>query len=227
MRASLSIIIPTLNNADILGPRIEALFEGLDCGLVRELVLSDGGSEDDIKTLAEGLGARFVQGVAGRGGQLGRGAAAANGAWFLFLHADTHLEAGWSRVVMRQIEQHPDRAAAFRLAFDMPGFAPRFVAGWANIRSLIFALPYGDQGLLISRQLYDRIGGFPDIPLMEDVAISRALGRRLCLLQSRAVTSGQKYAQSGWFRKGARNLWTLARYFMGVSPQHLAIGYRR
>ncbi len=82
--------------------------------------------------------------------------------------------------------------------------------------------------MLIERRLYEQVGGYADIPLMEDVAIARALGRRrLGALDALAVTSAEKYRQQGWFRRGARNLWTLLRYFVGITPERLAKDYRR
>ncbi|MEL6317651.1 MAG: glycosyltransferase, partial [Pseudomonadota bacterium] len=184
MRAPISVVIPTLNAAEGLGPTLASLAEGLAEGLIAELILSDGGSEDAIAEVAEAVGARLVSGPAGRGGQLARGAAAARGAWLLFLHADTRLPAGWSAAARAHLEsaaRRPEgaagRAAVFRLAFDDESLAARWVAGWANLRTRVFALPYGDQGLLISRALYDAVDGYPDQPLMEDVAIARRLGR--------------------------------------------------
>ena len=102
-----------------------------------------------------------------------------------------------------------------------------FVAGWANLRSRGLGLPYGDQGLLIHRQIYDAAGGYRDMALMEDVALARALRGQLRGLDHDAVTSASKYQKQGWLRRGARNLWTLARYGAGVSPDRLAQAYRR
>lgn len=118
-------------------------------------------------------------------------------------------------------------AGYFCLRFDQQRIAARIVAGWANLRSRLFGLPYGDQGLLVSRVQYESVGGYPEIPLMEDVAMARALRGRLTRLRSDAVTSAAAYQAQGWWRRGARNLWTLARYFGGVSPERLAQGYRR
>ncbi|MEX0369109.1 MAG: glycosyl transferase, partial [Tateyamaria sp.] len=102
-----------------------------------------------------------------------------------------------------------------------------FVAAWANIRARLFRLPYGDQGLLVRRGAYVAAGGYPDIPLMEDVALVCALRGQLDALDAVAVTSAEKYRTQGWLRRGTRNLWTLARYFAGVSPVALAKTYRR
>ena len=225
MRAPLSIIIPTLNAEAALPGTVAALIEGLHCGLVRELIVSDGGSNDATCAIADDLGATLIGGAAGRGGQLLRGAAAASGDWLLFVHADTHLAPGWSVAVSGHMTSS-DKAAYFRLRFRAGGLMPKFVAAWANARSR-FGLPYGDQGLLISRRLYDRVGGFRDMALMEDVAMARALRGQLTMLPSVAATGAARYVQGGWARRGARNMWLLLRYFGGADPETLARAYQR
>ncbi len=224
MRAPLSIIIPTLNAAASLPEALHALIEGLEADLLREVILSDGGSTDGTQPLGEEAGCLWVQGAAGRGGQLLRGAEAAQGEWLLFLHADTVLSAGWAAAVQAHINSGQG-AGYFRLAFDAQGLAPRWVAGWANLRARLFGLPYGDQGLLISRELYDAVGGYADMPLMEDVAMARALRGRLRMLPVVARTSAARYQQAGWLRQGARNLWRLLRYLAGGDPARLRRGY--
>ncbi len=224
MPAVLSIVIPTLNAERQLPSSVACLMEGLDSGLVRELVVSDGGSQDATQSIAEELGATFVAGNSGRGGQLLRGAAAARAGWLLFLHADTHLAAGWAAVAQEHI-QTSTKAGYFRLRFRASGFRPTFFAAGANLRSRL-GLPYGDQGLLISRNLYDAVGGYLDIALMEDVAMARALKGKLVLLAADASTDPQRY-QNGWYRRGIRNMWTLARYYCGASPDRLAEYYKR
>lgn len=228
MRAPVSVVIPTLDAAERLGPCVAALGEGLMAGVVRELVIADGGSADGIAALAEALGARLLTAPRGRGAQLAAGARAAEGAWLLFLHADTVLAPGWAAVVEAHIRARPGQAGYFALSFDRGGLMPRLVAGWANLRSRLFGLPYGDQGLLVSRAVYDAAGGYPEIPLMEDVALARRLGRRrLTRLAGEAVTSAQRYAAEGWLRRGARNLSTLGLYLLGVSPDWLVRHYER
>lgn len=225
MRAPISIVIPTLNAEDALPACLAALGEGLAAGLIRELVVSDGGSTDATLRIAEAAGAVVVKGPASRGGQLRRAIEVAQGDWLLVLHADTVLVDGWTDAVLPHLGQRG--AWYFRLRFDADGIAARVVAGWANLRSRVFGLPYGDQGILVDRLTYVEAGGFPDIPLMEDVALARALRGHLHPLHAYAVTSAAKYQRQGWLRRGARNLWTLARYFAGVSPERLAQGYRR
>ncbi len=227
MSAPLSIVIPTLNAAPALPATADALLEGVTSGLVRELVISDGGSDDGIADVAEALGAVLIEGPAGRGGQLARGVAAASGDWLLLLHADTHLSPGWAGAVHAHIAGHPDQAAWFRLKFRADGVPPRLVAAGANFRSRIFGLPYGDQGLVISKRLLKDAGGIPTLPLMEDVALARALKGKLRGLDVDAMTSADRYERDGWSRRVLRNLGTLARYYLGEKPDALKARYEK
>jgi rSAM/selenodomain-associated transferase 2 len=203
------------------------MLAGVGAGLVREVIVSDGGSRDDTKRIASAAGAVWLEGAKGRGAQLGAGAKAARGDWLLFVHADTHLPEVWPGAVSHHMQTRPDAAAAFRLAFRAEGIPARFTAWFANTRSKVFGLPFGDQALLISRVLYDQIGGYADQPLMEDVAIARALKGRLVLLEETVTTSAARYRQTGWMRRGVGNLVTQARYRLGTSPETLARRYHR
>ncbi|MDU9004030.1 TIGR04283 family arsenosugar biosynthesis glycosyltransferase [Sedimentitalea todarodis] len=227
MPAEISIIIPTLNAQEHLPACLAALMEGLSAGLIRELIVSDGGSTDATCRIADAAGAVIVSGPASRGGQLRRGIEQARGRWLLVLHADTQLEPGWAAAVGEHLQNGQGASAHFRLAFRARGLMPAWFAGWANLRSYLFGLPYGDQGLLVQRAAYDRAGGYPDQPLMEDVALIRALSGPLVALPTRAFTSAERYDRSGWLRRGATNLWTLIRYFSGADPKALATAYRR
>ncbi|MEL6101810.1 MAG: glycosyltransferase [Pseudomonadota bacterium] len=221
MRAPISVIVPTLNAEAALPGCLMALTEGLEIGLIRDLIVSDGGSTDLTPALADDWGAEVVSGPPSRGGQLRRGCAAAQGDWLLILHADTQLAVGWSDVAARHLKTR--KAGWFRLRFDRGGHV---VAAWANLRSRL-GLPYGDQGLLLPRALYLEAGGYLDIPLMEDVALARALRGHLVGLSADAVTSAEKYRKQGWLWRGSRNLFLLIRYFGGASPERLAAAYRR
>ncbi|MEM6305747.1 MAG: TIGR04283 family arsenosugar biosynthesis glycosyltransferase [Pseudomonadota bacterium] len=224
MRAPISVVIPTLNAETALPDCLRALIEGLDAGLIRELIVSDAGSTDATGAIAQAWGAEVLLGPPSRGGQLRRGCAAATGDWLLILHADTKLGSGWAEIARAHLKTR--RAGWFQLAFDSVGAPARLVAGWANLRSRL-GLPYGDQGLLVPRAVYEAAGGYPDQPLMEDVALARALRGKLTGLAAPAVTSAEKYHRDGWLKRGARNLWTLARYTVGVPPARLARGYER
>ena len=224
MRAPISVIIPTLNAEDELPGCWASLMEGVQAGLIRELIVSDGGSQDETCALAREVGAQLVEVAPSRGAQLQRGCRLAKGDWLLILHADTELETGWTGPVRAHLDH--DTAAYFKLRFRARGVMPTMFASWANLRSRVFGLPYGDQGLLLTRSLYDSVGGYSDQPLMEDVAIVRALRGRLRVLPICALTSAARYEQQGWFRRGARNLWTLTQYFGGADLKRLAEAYR-
>ncbi len=226
MPAPISVVIPTLNAGAHLSASLETLMEGLASGLIHELIISDGGSTDDTLKIADEAGARIVEGAASRGGQLRRGCAAAKGDWLLVLHADTVLSEGWSAVVSDHMQQHAHRPAHFKLRFSARGIRPRLVAGWANLRSSVLGLPYGDQGLLVPAALYAAKGGYPDQPLMEDVEIVRRLPD-MRELAAFAITSAERYQRDGWIRRGSRNLWTLMRYAMGADAERLAASYRK
>lgn len=223
MRAPISVIIPTLNAERHLNACLASLMPGLEAGLFRELIVSDGGSTDVTVELAKAWGATIVEGSPSRGAQLARGCAVARGKWLLVLHADTVLSGDWVGAVL--VHLRSDRAGWFRLAFDDGGPAGRCVAGWANLRSSL-GLPYGDQGVLLPAALYHQSGGYPNQPLMEDVALAVALRRKLTRIDATAVTSASRFKTQGWLRCGARNLWLLIGYFRGVSPHLLAERYR-
>ncbi len=227
MPAPLSIIIPALNTATDLPLCLSSLLPGLETGLIREVILVDAGSTDETKQIAEDCGATVLTSPEpGRAKQLIHGAANARGDWLLFLHADTALSRDWAERVSAHITERPDKAAAFTLAYRSDATIAKTVARRANWRTRTLGLPYGDQGLLISRQLYDEIGGYPDIQLMEDVKIVQAIGkRRLCLLSAEARTSAAKYERDGWRRRSWHNTWLLTRYLLGADPEKLAKSY--
>lgn len=219
----LSVVIPTLNAERHLPRCLAALVEGALAGLVRDVVVSDGGSGDLTACIAEEAGATLLAAPRGRGPQLRAGAAAARGDWFLFLHADTVLDPGWSAAVERFIAAGgAERAAVFAFALDDTGNAARRLEAMVRWRCRVFGLPYGDQGLLMSRAHYLRLGGYADLPLMEDVDIVRRIGRRhLAYLPVRAVTSADRYRREGYWRRPLRNLGILALYLLGVPPRRL------
>lgn len=221
MSQKLSVVIPTLNAAASLGRTLANLVPAAVEGLVAEVIVVDGGSKDRTLAIAEDAGCTVVEGGRGRGPQLVRGARAARAPWLLFLHADTILEEGWIEEVSKfvvGIEQGGQGAAAvFRFALDDRGIGPACLESAVAARCKLLALPYGDQGLLISRRLYDEIGGFRELPLMEDVDIVRRLGRRrIRYLRTRATTSAERYRRDGYVRRAARNLTCLTLYSLGA-----------
>ncbi len=220
----MSVVIPTLNAAATLAGTLESVAEA------DEVVVVDGGSGDGTVEVAERLGARVVMAARGRGGQLVAGVAAARGEWLLLLHADTRLEEGWSRGPHLTLPLRPqgrrgdwERAYYFRFALDCDDPRARRLERMVAWRSRVLGLPYGDQGLLIHRDLLRSVGGVRALPLMEDVDLARRLGRRrLVAVDVAAVTSPAKWVREGWHRRSARNLVCLGLYFLGVPPRVIA-----
>jgi rSAM/selenodomain-associated transferase 2 len=219
---SISVVIPTLNAADEL-PGCLAALDGSE--LIAEIIVSDGGSCDETVAIAQAVGARLVIGPRGRGVQLIAGAAAATGEWLLFLHADCRLSPQWEDTAAAFISRSGAcaRAGYFGFALDDPDPAARRLERIVAWRCRAWGLPYGDQGLLIGRSLYDAVGGFAPIPLMEDVDLACRLGRhRLAPIAAQAVSSARRYRRDGYLRRSLRNLLCLSLYFAGVSPARIA-----
>ncbi|HVC54663.1 MAG TPA: TIGR04283 family arsenosugar biosynthesis glycosyltransferase [Stellaceae bacterium] len=218
----LSVVIPTYQAAGELPAALAALG---GARLVREIVVADGGSTDDTLALAQAGGARTLTAPRGRGPQLAAGAAAATGDWLLFLHADCRLAPGWDTAVEAFIAAPGavGRAGYFAFVLDDVSPAARRLERIVAWRCRTLALPYGDQGLLIARALYEAVGGFAALPLMEDVDLVRRLGRRrLATLAAPVYASPRRYREDGYIRRPLRNLCCLALYFAGVAPRHIA-----
>lgn len=229
----ISVIIPTRNAESTLERTLACLVPAAIEGLVRQVIVADGGSDDRTITIAEDAGADIVHAAPGRGQQLIAGASEARHPWLLFLHADTELAADWAMAAVTFIDevgrgQRPQSAAAFRFHLDDSGVWPRLVERGVALRCRMFGLAYGDQGLLISRALYDRIGGYKPIALMEDVDLVRRLGKeRLTILESTATTSAARYRESGYARRIVRNVLCLGLHGFGASPDRIAELYDR
>lgn len=231
----LSIVIPALNDRDRLTRALAAVAtDDADTEIVAvdggtEIIVVDGGSLDGTADAARAAGARVVASGAGRGTQLAAGARESLGDWLLFLHADTRPGPGWRTVVNRFMAEPANRFRAGYFAFALDDGAPEArrlekIVAW---RCRTLALPYGDQGLLIGREFYDTLGGYTDIPLMEDVELVRRISRhRLEPLPAIAVTSAERYRRDGYLLRSARNLLCLSLYFLGVPPASLVGLYR-
>lgn len=224
----ISVVIPTLNAEQGLAATLAALIPAAVDGLVREVIIVDGGSNDRTLRIADDAGAQIVPSESGRGRQLIAGAAKARSDWILFLHADTVLEAGWEREVATLMERvgngaRPATAASFRFTLDDVGFKPRVLENLVSLRCLLLRLPYGDQGLLIPRRLYEQLGGYRAMPLMEDVDLVRRLGRgRLVLLRARAVTSAVRYRRDGYTQRSLRNFACLMLFYLRIPVARIA-----
>jgi rSAM/selenodomain-associated transferase 2 len=221
----LSVVVPTLDEAHSIR---ELLTDLRGLAISYEVVVADGGSADGTCAAARELGARVLPAPPGRGSQLRAGAVAATGPLLCFLHADVRLDAAALRQIERIAELAPDGAYAFRLAIDRSGPVYRLVEWGANLRSAWAKLPYGDQGLLVRRADYDAAGGYPAVPLMEDVALVRALRRvaRVRLLPCPIRVSARRWERDGVLRRTWANWRLLAAYLLGSPPEQLARDYR-
>jgi rSAM/selenodomain-associated transferase 2 len=224
--AQLSVVIPTLNAADTLAGLIDQLQAA---AVVSELIIADGGSSDETAAIAAAAGVQIIVAVRGRGNQLAAGADAAAGDWLLFLHADCRLAADWEAAVATFLTtpEAAGRAGYFDFALDDAAPEARRLERIVAWRCRALALPYGDQGLLISRDLYDAVGGFAALPLMEDIDLARRLGRRrLARIGARCTSLPRRYRREGYWRRPLRNLACLSLYFIGVPPHRIVRFYR-
>lgn len=221
----LSVIIPTLNAEAGLVRTLTALIPGMTSGLLKDVTIVDGGSTDATARIADDAGCEIVCSARGRGAQLACGAAHAQADWLLFLHADTELGPGWETEIENFISRPGSAGLVGIFEFALDDFSPaaRRLERGVSWRCRIFGLPYGDQGLVINRRLYDELGGYSELPLMEDVDLIRRIGRRrLAYLRTRAITSAGRYQTGGYRARSLRNLLCLSLYFLRVPPRVIA-----
>lgn len=228
----ITVIIAAHNSEHTLGATLSALVPAAIDGIVRQVVVVDGGSTDQTATIADLAGADVIFGTGGRGGQLAQGADQARFPWLMFLNADTVLEEGWERsatAFMRRIDrgERTPAAGAFAFRLDDKGFAPRLLERLTHMRCKLWPMPYGDQGLLIPRQLFDAVGGYQDLPVLEDVDLARRLGRRrLAMLDAQAITSPEPYRRDGYLVRSMRNQVCHALFGLGIPVNVIARLYR-
>jgi len=213
MPAQISIIIPTLNSETDLPETLRSLFEGVENNLIKELIISDGGSTDKTRFIASEVGACIVEGPCGRGLQISKGVDKSRGDWILILHADTSLSPDWSVEFLQKIDKN--FSYYFKLKFKSKSLFARTLEYWAQIRSKFLGLPYGDQGLLIHRDLLDAVGGFPKNRILEDVILAGKLKGKIRSLDLLALTSAEKYHKNGWLRQSLINFYILVQYLIG------------
>lgn len=218
---SISVVIPALDEAGCVGRAVASAREA------DEVLVVDGGSRDATRAEAEAAGACVLETPACRGLQLDRGARAARGDWLVFLHADTRLEAGWA-AALRALPAHVP-GGAFRLKVDSERFAFRLIEVGVAARTRWLRLPYGDQAQFARRWAYERVGGVPPWPLLEDVCFVRRLARLgpLARLPQSACTSPRRWDRRGLWRATFENWWVVVQFAAGCSPERLALAYYR
>ena len=225
MRAPISIVILTLNSQNTVRKTLASLFEGIEAGIVRELIVVDGGSTDETREIVEECGGKFISCAASRGYQLKKGVNLAKGDFIFVLHSDSALEPGWSEIVKKYLNK--DAGYYCKLSFDIIHPLASMTSTWANARSLIFSLPYGDQGLLIPRKLLMENGSYSPIPIMEDVELALRFKGKLFRMPIVITTSSRKYRKNGWLRQGSKNIVRLLRFLLGADPNNLSDDYNR
>ena len=223
--ARLGIIIPALDEAASLPGLLDDLAR---LAVPHEVIVADGGSTDGTDRIAERLGARLVRGSRGRGAQMDAGARESQAGVLCFLHADVRLDREATGALERVASGPLTSAYAFRLGIGARGLGYRIIELGANLRSVLLRLPYGDQGLIVAREVYTRAGGFRSIPLMEDVTLVRAIGRhaRIRILREKIRVSSRRWEREGLFRRTALNWGLLGAWAVGVPPERLARWYR-
>ena len=220
--ATLSVIIPALNEAEAIAGAIASAFAaGAD-----EVVVSDGGSSDETVRIAASRGARVVRGARGRGPQLNRGAAAASGRIYCFLHADARLHPGSGRA-MRAALRDPRVVGGNHRADFGRGANGRVLAALYHVMRP-FRVYYGDSALFCRADAFAASGGFPPYPLMEDLAFVRRLHRlgRMAYLPTPVFASARRWERGGVARTWASWVVIQVGYWLGVPPQRLARLYR-
>jgi rSAM/selenodomain-associated transferase 2 len=220
----ISVIIPTLNAQSSLDATLDPLSYGKP-DLIQEIIICDGGSQDGTIEIAIRANCRVVRCTPGRGEQLRYGASHAKGRWLLFLHADTRLSIGWEAAVKDFLGRVAASQCAAVFTFKLDDHTKRawLLERIVDLRVKVFGLPYGDQGLLISRSFYDDVGGFKPLPLMEDVDLIRRIGHaRIETLAVSAATSADRYKRNGYLFRTTRNFLCLLLYFVGVPPRLIA-----
>ena len=223
-RPSLSIVIPTLNEAASLPRTLERLQSAPQV----EIIVADGGSTDGTDEIARHYAAKLVTSHNGRADQLNLGAAASGNRYLLFLHADTLVPIDYLERLPDALGDPETVMAAFRFKTDAAGPTMRIVEWGTNLRSSLLQLPYGDQGLFMEKRVFDQVGGFPDQPIMEDFELVRKLRRRgkIVTLKQPVQTSGRRWKKLGILRTTMINQLMIAGFLCGVSPAKLQRIYR-
>jgi rSAM/selenodomain-associated transferase 2 len=218
----ISVVIPALNEAEHILPTIDSVRQQ---DRDAEIIVADGGSVDGTLELARPH-ARVIQSPRGRAAQLNAGARCAAGQVLLFLHADSRLAPGALAKVRQTLDNPLIAGGSFTLVFDVDNFWLRFYALCATIDCLCFR--YGDQGIFVRRAIFEQMGGYAEIPLMEDIDLMRRLpryGRRVLLRHYPVTTSARRFVEHGIVRQEVLNVALVAAWFLGVKPRVLAKWY--
>lgn len=227
MTTKISIIIPILNEAELIPQTLSALKPLRTMG--HEVIVVDGGSEDDSPARSRLLADQVIRSPQGRSRQMNAGARVASGEILLFLHADTSLPVEADGLIFSGMGETGRSWGRFDVRLSGERSLFRLIESLMNLRSRLTGIATGDQAIFVKRRVFERVGGFPEIDLMEDIALTKALkreGRPLCLRQ-RVVTSSRRWEEYGVIRT-VLLMWSLRlAYFLGADPDRLARLYRK
>jgi rSAM/selenodomain-associated transferase 2 len=221
---AISIIIPTLNEAENLAATLASTKSSVDL----EIIVVDGGSSDGTTEVAKNFGVRLLTTAAGRARQVNAGGLAARGDVLFFLHGDTRLPRDYEWYILDIIRKPGVVAGAFTLSIDGSEFGFRIIEMLANFRSRVFQMPYGDQGIFLRGEVFRALGGFPDMVLMEDFVLMKRLRKRgkVAILPVAVKTSARRWRKLGILKTTLINQAVLLGYFLGSNPERLARWYR-
>lgn len=221
--SDISVIIPALNEA----ANIDSL-AGMLGGSVGEIILVDGGSSDDTVRKAGASGFRVIEEAAGRAAQMNAGSKKARGAILLFLHADSRLPLHFAELIARTLADKRIALSSFSLGVVSEKRVLKGIVALANVRSRLFSLPYGDQSFALRKELFMTLGGFPDLPIMEDYELARKAARlgEVVTLPQVLVTSERRWRRLGTLQTTLINQLVVIGFKCGVSPAKLASLYR-
>ncbi len=221
----ISIVIPTLNEAHHLPETLAAIAAtNHDC----EVIIADGGSQDQTREIGLASGAIVVPCNPGRATQLNQGAAQATGEIYLFLHADTRLPPNWAEFVTQTLADRQTIAGAFELAIDASHWGLRLIEWGVKLRSRHLQLPYGDQAIFLRAKTFHQLGGFPELPIMEDFQLVKQLQQlgRIAIVPTAVLTSARRWQQRGILQTTGLNQLMILGFYLGISPDRLQTWYR-
>jgi rSAM/selenodomain-associated transferase 2 len=218
-----SVIIPALNEA----ANLAAAVASVRLQAPHQIIVVDGGSTDQTREIGAAIADELIEGVRGRAAQMNLGATRATGEILLFLHADSRLEVGALTDARRILSNRRVAAGCFTMTVPLGNPMFRSIEWCATARVRLTGYIYGDQGLFLRRETFDRVGGFPPLRFMEDLAISRALRRqgRVQVSRRRVMVSPRRWQERGIVRQTLRNWWLTALAAAGVHPDRLAHYY--
>jgi rSAM/selenodomain-associated transferase 2/rSAM/selenodomain-associated transferase 1 len=219
----ISVIIPALNEA----ANIEVAIRSAQTDSV-EIIVVDGGSSDDTVKRAQALGVRLIVSSPGRARQMNSGARLAKGKWLVFLHADSVLPQGYAANIFETFFDQRTVAGAFSLKSDAPSVALSMINWLVHVRTKYFQMPYGDQAIFVRQSVFQTLGGFPDVPVAEDLLFVQRLKRlgRIAAIPAAVITSARRWHRVGLLRALLINQIIVAGYCLSIPPGLLARLYK-